>query len=246
MRRGYGNQACSSVPVSEHSLGVCRNVHSLHLWCFPFLGLRLRSYQLEGVNWLAQCFHCQNGCILGDEMGLGKTCQVCSCGATAAPQHRSTFSQLIPVFSGQLPACTLILRNEMSEPFFRDLNLGVDFSSCGDSFELSHYPCLSPCHCGEWVWFFSCKANLPLPGIKWTLPSLAILCLVNCITSGMTLPPSVSRGATSHCFGMPQECRRSPLCFAKCLDHLMVGHSLETWRSSHGLLGPGEAGGVLK
>ncbi|XP_039697296.1 chromodomain-helicase-DNA-binding protein 1-like isoform X1 [Pteropus medius] len=38
-------------------------------------GLRLRSYQLEGVNWLAQCFHCQNGCILGDEMGLGKTCQ---------------------------------------------------------------------------------------------------------------------------------------------------------------------------
>ncbi|PNJ85186.1 LOW QUALITY PROTEIN: CHD1L isoform 8, partial [Pongo abelii] len=28
-----------------------------------------------GSNWLAQCFHCQNGCILGDEMGLGKTCQ---------------------------------------------------------------------------------------------------------------------------------------------------------------------------
>ncbi|PNJ85182.1 CHD1L isoform 4 [Pongo abelii] len=38
-------------------------------------GIHLRSYQLEGVNWLAQCFHCQNGCILGDEMGLGKTCQ---------------------------------------------------------------------------------------------------------------------------------------------------------------------------
>eukprot|EP00071_Canis_lupus_P027061 XP_022260618.1 chromodomain-helicase-DNA-binding protein 1-like isoform X4 [Canis lupus familiaris] len=40
-------------------------------------GIRLRSYQLEGVNWLARCFHCQNGCILGDEMGLGKTCQIC-------------------------------------------------------------------------------------------------------------------------------------------------------------------------
>ncbi|GAB5575450.1 chromodomain-helicase-DNA-binding protein 1-like isoform X2 [Prionailurus iriomotensis] len=39
------------------------------------MGIHLRSYQLEGVNWLAQCFHCQNGCILGDEMGLGKTCQ---------------------------------------------------------------------------------------------------------------------------------------------------------------------------
>uniref|UniRef100_A0A8C8XLA8 Chromodomain-helicase-DNA-binding protein 1-like n=1 Tax=Panthera leo TaxID=9689 RepID=A0A8C8XLA8_PANLE len=38
-------------------------------------GIHLRPYQLEGVNWLAQCFHCQNGCILGDEMGLGKTCQ---------------------------------------------------------------------------------------------------------------------------------------------------------------------------
>ncbi|GAB1287896.1 Chromodomain-helicase-DNA-binding protein 1-like [Apodemus speciosus] len=37
--------------------------------------IRLRPYQLEGVNWLVQCFHCQNGCILGDEMGLGKTCQ---------------------------------------------------------------------------------------------------------------------------------------------------------------------------
>lgn len=38
-------------------------------------GIHLRSYQLEGVNWLVQCFHGQNGCILGDEMGLGKTCQ---------------------------------------------------------------------------------------------------------------------------------------------------------------------------
>nr|XP_054103518.1 chromodomain-helicase-DNA-binding protein 1-like isoform X2 [Callithrix jacchus] len=38
-------------------------------------GVHLRSYQLEGVNWLAQRFHGQNGCILGDEMGLGKTCQ---------------------------------------------------------------------------------------------------------------------------------------------------------------------------
>ncbi|KAF5910909.1 hypothetical protein HPG69_000873, partial [Diceros bicornis minor] len=37
--------------------------------------IHLRSYQVEGVNWLAQRFHCQNGCILGDEMGLGKTCQ---------------------------------------------------------------------------------------------------------------------------------------------------------------------------
>ncbi|XP_004380483.2 chromodomain-helicase-DNA-binding protein 1-like isoform X1 [Trichechus manatus latirostris] len=45
------------------------------LWQWGLTGIQLRSYQLEGVNWLAQRFHCQNGCILGDEMGLGKTCQ---------------------------------------------------------------------------------------------------------------------------------------------------------------------------
>ncbi|OXB68897.1 hypothetical protein ASZ78_005334 [Callipepla squamata] len=39
-------------------------------------GIKLRPYQLEGVNWLVQCYQVQHGCILGDEMGLGKTCQV--------------------------------------------------------------------------------------------------------------------------------------------------------------------------
>uniref|UniRef100_A0A4W3K5R7 Chromodomain helicase DNA binding protein 1-like n=1 Tax=Callorhinchus milii TaxID=7868 RepID=A0A4W3K5R7_CALMI len=38
-------------------------------------GIKLRSYQLNGLNWLAQCHSGQHGCILGDEMGLGKTCQ---------------------------------------------------------------------------------------------------------------------------------------------------------------------------
>uniref|UniRef100_A0A6I8NH05 Chromodomain-helicase-DNA-binding protein 1-like n=1 Tax=Ornithorhynchus anatinus TaxID=9258 RepID=A0A6I8NH05_ORNAN len=37
--------------------------------------IRLRSYQLAGVNWLVQHYRQQHGCILGDEMGLGKTCQ---------------------------------------------------------------------------------------------------------------------------------------------------------------------------
>ncbi|XP_048669830.1 chromodomain-helicase-DNA-binding protein 1-like isoform X9 [Marmota marmota marmota] len=50
--------------VQEQDLGQC-----------GLTGIHLRPYQLEGVNWLAQRFHCQNGCILGDEMGLGKTCQ---------------------------------------------------------------------------------------------------------------------------------------------------------------------------
>uniref|UniRef100_A0A667YDN8 Chromodomain helicase DNA binding protein 1-like n=1 Tax=Myripristis murdjan TaxID=586833 RepID=A0A667YDN8_9TELE len=41
-------------------------------------GIQLRSYQLDGVQWLTQCLKNQQGCILGDEMGLGKTCQTIS------------------------------------------------------------------------------------------------------------------------------------------------------------------------
>ncbi|KAJ3599973.1 hypothetical protein NHX12_033925 [Muraenolepis orangiensis] len=41
-------------------------------------GIKLRSYQLDGVQWLSQCLQNQEGCILGDEMGLGKTCQTIS------------------------------------------------------------------------------------------------------------------------------------------------------------------------
>ncbi|XP_042339987.1 chromodomain-helicase-DNA-binding protein 1-like isoform X2 [Plectropomus leopardus] len=41
-------------------------------------GIQLRPYQLDGVQWLAQCLRSQQGCILGDEMGLGKTCQTIS------------------------------------------------------------------------------------------------------------------------------------------------------------------------
>ena len=38
-------------------------------------GLRLRSYQLEGVNWLMWNWWQRRPCILADEMGLGKTIQ---------------------------------------------------------------------------------------------------------------------------------------------------------------------------
>ena len=36
---------------------------------------RIRSYQLEGLNWLTFCYYSQRNCILADEMGLGKTIQ---------------------------------------------------------------------------------------------------------------------------------------------------------------------------
>ena len=38
-------------------------------------GFRLRSYQLEGVNWLLFNWFNRRSCILADEMGLGKTIQ---------------------------------------------------------------------------------------------------------------------------------------------------------------------------
>ena len=40
--------------------------------------LKLRSYQVEGLNWLAFNYTQNRGCILADEMGLGKTVQVIS------------------------------------------------------------------------------------------------------------------------------------------------------------------------
>lgn len=39
----------------------------------PNEGLRLRDYQLEGVNWLLWNWWHRRSCILADEMGLGKT-----------------------------------------------------------------------------------------------------------------------------------------------------------------------------
>ncbi|KAI0220864.1 hypothetical protein L0F63_004948 [Massospora cicadina] len=43
-----------------------------------FRDSRLRDYQLDGLNWLAYCWHMRQPCILADEMGLGKKVQVVS------------------------------------------------------------------------------------------------------------------------------------------------------------------------
>lgn len=40
--------------------------------------LRLRDYQLDGLNWLTHAWVKRHGCILADEMGLGKTIQTIS------------------------------------------------------------------------------------------------------------------------------------------------------------------------
>ncbi|KAM4873050.1 chromodomain-helicase-DNA-binding protein 1-like [Thomomys bottae] len=62
-------------PAEGRSETMRTRVQAQDLRQWGLAGIHLRPYQLEGVNWLAQCFHCHNGCILGDEMGLGKTCQ---------------------------------------------------------------------------------------------------------------------------------------------------------------------------
>ncbi|KAF4323692.1 hypothetical protein G195_003150 [Phytophthora kernoviae 00238/432] len=41
-------------------------------------GRTLRSYQVEGLNWMVSCIKAQRSCILADEMGLGKTVQIVS------------------------------------------------------------------------------------------------------------------------------------------------------------------------
>jgi SNF2 family DNA or RNA helicase len=41
-------------------------------------GNELRSYQLEGLNWLIYNWYQRRGSILADEMGLGKTIQAVS------------------------------------------------------------------------------------------------------------------------------------------------------------------------
>ncbi len=41
-----------------------------------FIGLHLRSHQIDGIDWLIKCCRtATHGAILADEMGLGKTCQ---------------------------------------------------------------------------------------------------------------------------------------------------------------------------
>lgn len=43
---------------------------------FNLTDIKLREYQVVGINWMIERLSEGHGFILGDEMGLGKTCQV--------------------------------------------------------------------------------------------------------------------------------------------------------------------------
>ena len=62
-------------------------------------GNQLRDYQLEGMNWLAFCWHCHRSCILADEMGLGKTAQTISALEHLAVREgiRGPFIAVVPL-----------------------------------------------------------------------------------------------------------------------------------------------------
>ena len=79
----------------------------------------------------------------------------------------------------------------MPEPLLRDHDLGLDFSLHGDGFELCHY--LYVIYHSTYritingQGFSLYKANIPVPGIKLTLPSLVIFYLVKITGSFLIL-----------------------------------------------------------
>ena len=53
-------------------------------------GMALRSYQLDGLNWLRLSYYLGRNVILGDEMGLGKTAQSITLTLTLTPSPTPT------------------------------------------------------------------------------------------------------------------------------------------------------------
>ena len=78
----------------------------------------LRSYQLEGLNWILRCFYQKRSCILADEMGLGKTVQV----ATTL-EHLFTREQMPGPFLVVVPLSTI-------DQWQRHLNEWTDMVTC--------------------------------------------------------------------------------------------------------------------
>ncbi|KAL7719584.1 Chromodomain helicase DNA binding protein [Entamoeba marina] len=96
-------------------------------------GNTLRSYQLEGLNWLVFNWCRGKGCILADEMGLGKTVQV-----VTFFQHLMSFQKLPGPFLIVTPLSTLEhWRREVSE--WTDMNVIVYLGTKDNRHRIQHY-----------------------------------------------------------------------------------------------------------
>jgi len=78
----------------------------------------LRSYQLEGLNWILRCFYQKRSCILADEMGLGKTVQV-----VTTLEHLYTREEIDGPFLIVVPLSTI-------EHWHRELAGWTDMTCC--------------------------------------------------------------------------------------------------------------------
>ncbi|KAK2144952.1 hypothetical protein LSH36_716g01015 [Paralvinella palmiformis] len=102
--------------------------------------ITLRPYQVDGIKWLAECFHRHHGCILADEMGLGKTCQAISfllflkgCGESSGPHLVISPLTVLSNWSTELKSKKHLLNcqicvNELMTVSVSWLNMGERFA----------------------------------------------------------------------------------------------------------------------
>lgn len=78
--RDSGIGTPTSLSISDIDDGDVRKGSRRHgLFTQPSImaeGVKLKDYQIVGINWLSLLFNRKLSCILADDMGLGKTCQV--------------------------------------------------------------------------------------------------------------------------------------------------------------------------
>ena len=81
-RNGSNRRSSSVVPSSSSSSTTLNEEDSFVTVQQPpsLTGCTMRTYQLEGLTWLANNYNQSINCILADEMGLGRCCQLIKCG----------------------------------------------------------------------------------------------------------------------------------------------------------------------
>lgn len=113
-------------------------------------GGEMRSYQVEGLNWLISLYHNNINGILADEMGLGKTLQTISLlgylrefvqidGPHLLLVPKSTLNNWLNEFSKWLPSCkAFVLHGDAAErkDLIKSVLTGEKFDVCITSYEI--------------------------------------------------------------------------------------------------------------